>query len=225
MTTRTTLYTKDDIPTEDVEGESYNAIYDYQYNAPLDLYVAKTVHLPKNSQGEDWIPIFDAKSTGLYFMRSMWRRKQIFCALGPDGIIGVQAVSWVKLLLFDSSCPYLQRLFASFLPIYAGGRTIFLNRFTSDFMTINEALESVGKRVNSKKELVSNRDLYREKIFMVVFDMNWSDNNGPEGLGTLPGELDSTLIDEARLPSFHSVYPNLYFEFGLPGSKLQFKKD
>ena len=54
--------------------------------------------------------------------------------------------------------------------------------------------------------------------------MNWSDNNGPEGLGTLPGELESTLIDKARLPSFHIFYPNLYFEFSLPGSRLRLKK-
>ena len=224
MTDRTTLYTKADVPAEDVDGESCQAIVDMQYNAPFDVYVANAVRLPRNSQGEDNVPIFDAKSTGLYFMRSMWRRKQTFCALGTDGIIGVQAVSWIKLLLFDSSCPYLQRLFASFLPIYAGGRTLFLNRFTSDCMIINEALESVGKRINSKTELVTNGDLYREKVFMVVFDSNWSVNNGV-GLGPLPGELDSALIDTQSLPGFHSVYPNDYFEFGLPGSKLRYKKD
>ena len=147
MTDRTTLYTKGDVPAEDVDGESCQAIVDMQYNAPFDVYVANAVRLPRNSQGEDNIPIFDAKSTGLYFMPSMWRRKQTFCALGTDGIIAVQAVIWIKLLLFDSSCPYLQRLFASFLPIYAVGRTLFLNRFTSDCMMINEVLESVGKRI------------------------------------------------------------------------------
>jgi hypothetical protein len=34
--------------------------------------------------------------------------------------------------------------------------------------------ESVGKRVNSKNELIGNCDLYREKVLMVVFDQNWS---------------------------------------------------
>ena len=195
-----------------------------RYYAPFAVSdLTKTVFLPLNSQGEQNIPVFDCKGTGLYFMRSMWRRKQTFCALGADGIIGVQAVSWVKLLLFDSSCPYMQRLFASFLPIYAGGRTMFLNRFTSDCMVINEALESIGKRVNSKNELVTNGDLYKEKVFMVVFDYNWSENNGV-GLGPLPGELDSTLIDSQTLPGFHSVYPNDYFESGLPGSTLRYKK-
>ena len=50
----------------------------------------------------------------------------------------------------------MQRLFASFLPIYAGGGTMFLNRFTSDCVVIIEALESIGKRNSSKNELVPN---------------------------------------------------------------------
>ena len=70
MTDRTTLYTKGDVPAEDVDGESCQAIVDMQYNAPFDVYVANAVRLPRNSQGEDNIPIFDAKSTGLYFTRS-----------------------------------------------------------------------------------------------------------------------------------------------------------
>ena len=224
MTTRTPLYTREDIPAEDVDGESYVTILDMRYWAPLELIsVPSTVFLPRNSQGEAWIPVFDRRETGLYFMRSMWRRKQTFCALGADGIVGIQTVSWVKLLIFDSSCPYLQRLFASFMPVYTGGRTLFLNRFTSDCMTVNEAMESVGKRINSKNELISNADLYNERVHMVVFDYNWAEK-GPEKTPA-DGALDSTLIDARQLLSFHSVWPNEYFsDLTLPGSRLQFKK-
>ena len=75
MTTRPTLHTREDMPEEDVEGETYQTILDMQYYGGLEPYVANPVHLRKNSQGEENIPVFDAKSTGLYFMRSMWRRK------------------------------------------------------------------------------------------------------------------------------------------------------
>jgi hypothetical protein len=217
------LYNNADIPDEDVDGPGYNLILDMQYWAPVNFQDAFTsVILPRTSQSNTPITVFDNKFTGLYFMRSTWRRKQTFCALGEDGLVGVQAVSWIKLLIFDAACPYLQRLFASFTPIYAGGRTLFLSRYNSDCMIINEALESIGKRINTKAELVTNAQLYSERVHMVVFDYNWALR--VDGINTVPGVLDSTLVDSDRLLNFHSVWPNSYFRNREPGSRLEYQK-
>jgi hypothetical protein len=227
MTTRSTLYTVSDIPFDgEPEGYGYLPIKDMQYYTPyIDSDMSKPVSLPRSSQSEEPIPVFDTKTTGLYFMRSMWGRKQAFCALGSDGLVGIQVVSWVKLLIFDSSCPYMQRLFASFLPVYAGGRTMFLNRFTSDCVVINEALESIGKRINTKNELISNSDLNSENVFMLIFDQNWSEDRTFGRFGLPPYQPDSLLVDSLSLPGFHSVYPNNYIKSGLPGSRLEYKRE
>ena len=158
--TKAPLLTKDDVDVDNVDGGyDYKAIVDLRFWERLTIYPFQTVYMPRNSQGEEWIPIFDTPQTGIDLMLSMWQRKQSFCALGADGLVGMQSVSWVKLLIFDAACPYMQRLFASFIPIYVGGRTVFLSRYSSDYMNINEALESIGFRLKIKTELYSNRNL------------------------------------------------------------------
>jgi hypothetical protein len=122
----------------------------------------------------------------------------------------------------------MQRLFASFIPIYVGGRTVFLSRYSSDYMNINEALESIGFRHKAKIEMNTNIHLYESKVHMIVFDSNW--HHKDTELDYDPDYVDrdkigSVLYDEERLLWFHSVFPNNYFGPALPGADLTFTRD
>ena len=176
----------------------------------------RPVYLPSTSQGGSWLHVFEDKSTALRLLSCMRQRRATFCALGDDGQVSVQSVCWTKLLVFDSFCPYLQRLFQAFTPIYAGGETWFVSRVTSEAETLADALRNVGRRVKSDS-LNSNEDLRAAGIHMIIVDYNYryADKD------TRPSST-SQLRDSAKLLTYHGVWPNDYFlENVAPGNTIQ----
>ena len=136
------------------------------YDQPVNLW--------DTAFGDKQVEIFDRKYTGLMLMNQMWRNRQSVMALGQDASITVLAVSWQKLLIFDSLDPYMTRLVAAYLPIIAGGVCVFVSKFTGEGETFGGALTRIGKRLKGNGEINSNFDLKKEKIPCLIFDWAYS---------------------------------------------------
>ena len=187
-------------------------------SSSIALDLDRPVLLPSTSRGDAWVQVFDKKSTALWLLSCLHARRTTFCALGNDGQVSVMAVGWTKLLVYDSFCPYLQRLFQAFQPIYAGGETWFVSRVTSEVEALASALRNVGRRVKSDA-LNTNADLRASGIHMCIVDYNYQYTDG----STSPS-VSSQLHDSQKMLTYLGVWPNAYLEEEPgSGSRLRYK--
>ena len=128
------------------------------------------VYLWDTAFGDKKVEVFDKKYTGLMLLNQMWRTRQTVVALGQDASITVVAVSWQKLLIFDSLDPYMTRLIAAYIPIIAGSVCVFVSKFTGEGETFRGALTRIGKRLKGTAEINSNYDLKQQGIPCLIFD-------------------------------------------------------
>lgn len=109
-------------------------------------------------------------------LNQMWRNRQSTMALGQDASVTVVAVSWQKLLIFDSLCPFMVRLMAAYIPIMAGSVCVFVSKFTGEGETFRGALTRIGKRLKGDAEINNNYDLRQQGIPCLIFD--WAYREG-----------------------------------------------
>lgn len=140
--------------------------------SPTISYLDKPVYLPSTSTGRTSVVVFDSKSTALRLITALKNRHLTFCALGADGQVSVMAVGWKKLLVYDSFCPYLQRLFQAYTPVYMADTTWFVSRVTYEAETLANALRTVGLRLKANS-VVYNSDLRSANIHMCIVDEDY----------------------------------------------------
>lgn len=165
------LLTKDDFNDLTFLDEVVNPVVNARYLGSLLPPNAKDpVTLWDTAYGSGAVTIFDEKLTGLKLLNQMWQTRQTVVALGPEASVTVVAVSWQKLIIFDSLDPYMTRLMAAYIPILTGGACVFVSKFTGEGETFRGALTRIGKTLKGTDEINTNRDFRAQGIPAMVFD-------------------------------------------------------
>ena len=123
MTTTTApLLTYDQV---DFDGTlSWALVVNWHYQAsPFELLGRSNqlVLLPQTSQGQTWLPICNF-TTAMRLLLRMRQDRVMSMTIGLEGQVTCTAVSWTKLIFWDSFDPYLTRLMTVYIPFTAGRR-------------------------------------------------------------------------------------------------------
>ena len=116
--------------------------------------------------------------------------KQSFLVASDDVLIW--AGSWSKLIVAEATLT-LQRLMASFTPIYAFGQTRFVHRNLSSVQTFGGALQSVGfANMGGSATIQNNIDLISIASRAIVVDWRYKANATAADAGTILDDTDQT---------------------------------
>ena len=114
------------------------------------------------------VRVADTVTTLLKVMEQCRQRGQSMVALGDDATL--VWVGFAKGIVVENSLA-LQRLLASYAPVYDSGHLRWVHRSLATYLATKEALISVGLTIQG--QVVSNPDFVREGIAMLIFDLKY----------------------------------------------------